>query len=88
MITIKVTQDNINKGIRESDSQCPIANSLKNSQKKSVSVGCMRIKIGNIRYVPVNDSEQLRIENFIIKFDSGYKVRPTTFRIARGEYSS
>lgn len=82
MITINVTQKHINNGISGDDTSCPIALSLKTKQKKSVFVSNGDIiRIRNRDYIGINPKEVRRISRFIGRFDNGYKVKPTTFKI-------
>ncbi len=77
---IEVTQDDIDKGIRNSDTSCPIAKAVRRAtgNKKPNAISIVRHKIR------VGDSEApttKTIKDFIEKFDSvGRKaVKPFSF---------
>lgn len=83
MITVKVNKSHIESGVRKNSTCCPIALSIKYSQKKKVSVDDCYIYIGGKLYYPSNNTDKLKLRYFVRNFDNGDKVYPTIFNIER-----
>ncbi len=80
MLEVKVTQEDIDRGIRYNESLCPIALSLikKAPIGDKVRVNEEKITVGTVRYTTTR-----RARKFITNFDSSReKVEPITFRLS------
>lgn len=70
---IKVTQRNINQGVRKSATCCPIANALKDAGFYGVNVGESIVYANSNKYILTPGSSA-----FVKAFDAGDEVHPTT----------
>lgn len=84
MLTIKVTQKDINNGKRYHCEQCPIAKAIRRKTKKRVSVSST-IRINDIEYSGFNFDDKNKIDDFVFNFDiyGPKSVKPITIKIAR-----
>ncbi len=83
MMTITVTQEDIDGGSKGSPYCCPIANACKKldkekatAEKSGVSVGETTIRLGGLYTDLPHDACQ-----FIADFDAGKPVKPFTFEL-------
>jgi hypothetical protein len=94
MIKVHVTKKDINKAeklrktIGEENfnyySCCPVAMALKRTQKKRVEVSPPNeATIGVHSYAPSSNKDEIEFAKIISRFDSGGRVKPTSFRIER-----
>ncbi len=76
MIEVKVTQEDIDHGKRKNDQECPIALALdRRCPEYEVFVGYEFIKSEEKQYFTTT-----RALRFILRFDDGLEVKPSTFR--------
>lgn len=74
---IEVTQDDINRGIRSSYCECPIALALQRKLSISdIEVGDTSICVNKIKYRHTDETL-----DFISEFDEGEYVEPFTFEL-------
>ena len=83
-LTIKITQDHIDRGLRRISDQCPIALAIKDhfgpnctwscAGRAWISVG-MRTQLGPILYTLT-----IQLQQFMDDFDAGREVSPGRFR--------
>jgi len=77
-IIIKVTKEDITKGVEKGTTTCPIALAV-----KRISPFVLRYVLG----IDIWDTEgnrysmPLKAQNFIINFDAGEKVKPFNFKL-------
>lgn len=76
MRTIRVTQEHIDKGIRNDVCLCPVALALKSAGICEPYVTGDEIEVGSASYSPPE-----KVTNFIFKFDAGESVRPFKFSV-------
>lgn len=85
-IKIKVTKEDIQKAVRCSQIECPIANAIRRQLKRppgSVYANTFRVAV----YEPgavnplVTWTPTLAAKKFMQDFDEGKKVKPTTFTL-------
>jgi hypothetical protein len=85
---IKVTQKDIDKGLRSSCYYCPIAHAFKRAVKNNIRYGCC---IGSNYIVHCPDGKWNRYElpkearKFIKRFDHCQPVEPFSFEIKKGK---
>lgn len=76
MITVKVTQEDIQTGAKDNCYRCPIALALNRALKKPVTCWTYTYTIHNISYTLPSV-----VSRFIVGFDGGDLVKPFEFQI-------
>ena len=75
---IKVTEKDIKEGVKFSAKMCPVSLALRRNGVKRP-----RVYVGHIQHGPRDDWtvtwNPYKVEQFILKFDSGKKVKPFKF---------
>ncbi len=75
---VTVTQDDINRGVRQHNERCPIARALRRATGiRDISVGLQTVSFKSIWAAQLS----YRVWEFIWDFDHGRYVRPFSFRI-------
>jgi hypothetical protein len=85
--TVRVTQSDIDNGVRENPVSCPVARAIARATGKRVDfVGPVSgVSFVQDVYIPWGDAESEKIRGFIVDFDNGDPVRPIEFELAVGE---
>lgn len=80
-MTINVTQEDINKGVRNSCTKCPVALAVHRALNKMVRVGFSGVRvefsIGVLQFLRIPQECQ----DFMARFDFGMPVQPFEFEI-------
>jgi hypothetical protein len=80
MLTIKVTQCDINRGKRAECGKCPVAIAIKRATGENrVVVGAGWARVGEMGY-PLPD----KVYDFIERFDFAKPVKPIRFALRKG----
>lgn len=81
---IKVKKKDIKNGVKFSKKMCPVSLALRRNGVKRA-----RVYVGHIEHGPRDDRivtwNPYKVEQFILKFDSGKKVKPFKFVFDEGE---
>lgn len=80
-VKIFVTKDDINKGCRGDDLQCPVAKAILKIVKPNISVSVGgNIVLSDNQYNRVSCSN-IKVSRFVQKFDNREKVNPLSFTV-------
>ena len=82
-LTVEVTQDFIDEGVKGDMCDCPIALALKEKLPKglkgSTRVTLENVGVGHPGYVGCSAEVSPAMESFILDFDTGKEVKPCSF---------
>lgn len=79
-ITVRVTRDDIRKGVKDNSVLCPIATALRRKGYERIKVHTYQAQIGRgkVRYELPEEATR-----FIDNFDEGVPVKPSVFTLTK-----
>ena len=80
-MTIKVTQEHIDSGLRAVACLCPVALAMKDTTGDTWTVGCQKASAAGVSRITLPQP----VRDFIVDFDVGNPVQPFDFDIPKPE---